>query len=163
MKNLETATFGAGCFWGVQYLLKRIDGVIETRAGYMGGDLDNPTYKEVKTGRTNHAEVVEVKYDPTKVSYETLLDYFWRLHDPTTLNRQGVDEGTQYRSVIFYHNDLQKKAAEKSKEAFDQSKVFKERAVTQIANASKFYSAEDYHQDYFDVNGGHVCHILRPR
>lgn len=160
---IEKATFGAGCFWGVEHILKSIPGVKATTCGYMGGEAPNPTYKQVCTGQTGHAEVVEVEFDPQVVTYETLLDFFWRLHDPTTLNRQGVDVGTQYRSAIFYHSEEQRKAAELSKAAFDASGVFSAKAVTEISPATKFWPAEDYHQDYFDNNDGHICHVLRPR
>jgi len=162
IRSTELATLGAGCFWGVEHILKRIPGVVATTCGYEGGGTEKPTYKDICRGETGHAEVVQIEFDPKLVSYDTLLDYFWRLHDPTQLDRQGVDVGTQYRSVIFYHNETQKEAALKSKEKFDQSGVFKKKAVTQIIPSEKFWSAEDYHQDYFDINGGHVCHILRP-
>ncbi|MGE3975246.1 MAG: bifunctional methionine sulfoxide reductase B/A protein [Bdellovibrionales bacterium] len=161
--NTEKATFAAGCFWGVEEILRGIKGVVNTTVGYIGGQTDNPTYKIISTGQTGHAEAVEIEFDPKVVSYETLLGYFWRLHDPTTLNRQGVDQGTQYRSAIFFHSEEQKKIAERSKEKFDQSGVFKTKAVTQIVPAAKFYSAEDYHQDYFQKNGGHICHTLRDK
>lgn len=159
----EIATLGAGCFWGVEHILKKIPGVISTTCGYEGGNTQDPTYKEVKTGTTNHAEVVQIEFDPDRISYQSLLGYFWRLHDPTQLNRQGVDHGTQYRSVIFYHNEQQREVAQQSKREFDLSKVFPQPSVTQIEPAGIFYSAEDYHQDYFEINGGHVCHILRER
>lgn len=159
----ETATFAAGCFWGVEAILSKVDGILETTAGYMGGDVEDPTYELVCSGKTGHAEVVQITYDPGIISYEELLDYFWRLHDPTTLNTQGVDVGIQYRSVIFYHTDEQKEIAEKSKEHFDSSGVFKEKAVTEIVPATTFYKAEEYHQDYFAKNGGAVCHVLRDR
>lgn len=161
--DLVTATFAAGCFWGVEDILKKVDGVIETTVGYTGGKTDNPTYKMVCSENTGHAEAVLVKYDPGVISYEELLDYFWRLHDPTTKNRQGADRGSQYRSAIFYHSEDQKNAAYKSKEEFDKSGVFKDKAVTEIMEATNFYPAEDYHQDYFEKNGGRVCHILRDK
>ncbi|MCD6224659.1 MAG: peptide-methionine (S)-S-oxide reductase MsrA [Deltaproteobacteria bacterium] len=135
--------------------------MLETTVGYTGGHLQNPTYKQVCVGQTGHAEAVQIKYDPGIISYEKLLDYFWRLHDPTTLNRQGYEVGIQYRSFIFYHNDYQKKAAEKSKVDFDKSGVFKKKAVTEIVPASIFYKAEEYHQDYYSKNNRPVCHILR--
>ena len=159
----EIATLGAGCFWGVEHILKKIPGVVATTCGYAGGQTQDPTYKDVKTGQTNHAEVVQVEFDPRILSYQELLGYFWRLHDPTQLNRQGVDHGTQYRSVIFYHSEQQRETAFNSQKAFDASKVFPQPSVTQILPATQFYSAEDYHQDYFELNGGHVCHILRER
>ncbi len=161
--GLDTATFAAGCFWGVEDILKKIDGVVETTAGYTGGNIENPDYRMVCTGKTGHAEAVQVIYNPGVISYEELLDYFWRLHNPTTPDRQGHDVGNQYRSAIFYHNENQKIAAEKSKEAFDMSGVFKNKAVTQIVPATTFYPAEEYHQDYFEKNGGRVCHILRDK
>lgn len=159
----ETATFAAGCFWGVESIVNHIEGVLETTVGYTGGHTENPTYKQVCTGTTGHAEAVQVLFDPAKVSYKELLGYFWRLHDPTTLNRQGVDVGTQYGSAIFYHNEEQRIAAEESKQAFDASGAFQEKAVTEIVPAETFYKAEEYHQDYFERNGGPVCHILRER
>lgn len=159
----ETATFAAGCFWGVESIVNHIDGVLETTVGYTGGKTENPTYKQVCTGTTGHTEAVQVVFDPVKVSYEELLEYFWRLHDPTTLNRQGGDMGTQYRSAIFYHSDEQRISAEESKQVFDASDAFQEKAVTEIVPAATFYKAEEYHQDYFERNGGPVCHILRDK
>ena len=159
----EKIAFGAGCFWGVEHILKKIPGVLSTRCGYMGGKLDNPTYRDVCRGDTGHAEVVEVVFDAKKISLNQLLSYFWRLHDPTQLNRQGVDVGTQYRSAIFCYDEKQKAIAEQSKKEFDDSKVFSKSAVTQIADATTFFAAEDYHQDYFNKNSGHVCHVLRER
>ena len=160
-KGFNLATFAAGCFWGVEHIFKEIDGVIETTVGYTGGNKDTPTYWDVSKGDTGHAEVVQIKYNPGIVSYEKLLDYFWRLHDPTTPNRQGPNYGNQYRSAIFYHNEDQKKIAERSKENFDNKGVFKNKAVTEIVPATTFYEAEDYHQDYYTKNGGSVCHTLR--
>lgn len=162
-QKLDTATFAAGCFWGVQSILQSIPGVKKTVAGYMGGTTSNPVYKQVKTGTTGHAEVVQVTYDPSIITYEQLLDYFWRLHDPTTINRQGPDIGTQYRSGIFHHTEAQRKAAEESMKRFNSSGVFKEKAATEIVPASTFYEAEEYHQEYFSKNGGPVCHILRSK
>jgi len=157
----ELATFAAGCFWGVESLFTQVKGVLETTVGYTGGTMINPTYRQVCTGITGHAEAVQIKYDPRVVSYEELLSLFWRMHDPTTLNRQGPDEGTQYRSAIFYHNEEQRNAAERSKEEFDRSGVYLNKATTQIVPASTFYEAEDYHQDYFEKHGGGACHVLR--
>jgi methionine-S-sulfoxide reductase len=137
--------------------------VIETIVGYTGGTSPNPTYKEVCTGMTGHAEAVLVKYDPKIVSYEDLLSLFWRMHDPTTPNRQGPDTGNQYRSAIFYHSEAQRIAAQRSKEEFDLSGVYSNKAVTQIVPASTFYPAEDYHQDYFERHGGRSCHIIGSR
>lgn len=161
MFNYETATFAGGCFWGVQYLLENTNGVVSTRAGYTGGTIVNPSYEDVSSGSTYHAEAVEVIYDPTKISYSQLLDYFWRLHNPTELNMQGPDVGEQYRSAIFYHNEEQKEIALASKAAFDAKKIFPAKAVTQIVAAGSFYQAEDYHQNYVDKHPGYVCHALR--
>ncbi|OHD66172.1 MAG: peptide-methionine (S)-S-oxide reductase [Spirochaetes bacterium RBG_13_51_14] len=162
-KTTEAATFAAGCFWGVEHIFKGVKGVVKTTVGYTGGGMENPTYRNVSTGNTGHAEAVRVEYDPSVISYDELLNYFWRLHDPTQLNRQGPDIGTQYRSVIFYHNQEQKRAAEKSKEQFDRSGVFSKKTVTEIKPAGAFYDAEEYHQDYFNKNPGRSCHILRDR
>jgi peptide-methionine (S)-S-oxide reductase len=151
------ATFGAGCFWGVEAAFRQIPGVTGTAVGYEGGAKENPTYHDVCTDRTGHAEVVQVEVDPSKVTYDQLLDVFWENHDPTTLNRQGPDIGTQYRSVIFYHNEKQKAAAEVSKERW-QAK-FKRPIVTQIIPAETFYEAEDYHQQYLEKRGLSHCHI----
>ncbi len=159
----KRATFGGGCFWGVEALFKELPGVVETTAGYSGGKGASPTYEDVKTGTTGHAEAVEILYDPSKVSYEDLLDYFFRLHDPTTLNRQGPDVGTQYRSVIFYHDEAQKKAALAFKKKFDKENVLGKPSVTEIVPAGAFYRAEEYHQDYFQKQGGAVCHHLRAK
>ena len=161
--DVEQAIFAAGCFWGVEHIFNEIKGVIEATAGYIGGDLENPTYEDICTGLTGHAEAVRVEFDPGRVSFEELLDYFWRLHDPTTLNRQGPDIGSQYRSAVFYNNDEQKKTAELSKKQFDKSDVFKEQAVTEISPATTFYKAEEYHQKYFAKNIGISCHQLRPK
>ncbi|MDI9609448.1 MAG: peptide-methionine (S)-S-oxide reductase MsrA [Candidatus Verstraetearchaeota archaeon] len=147
---IEVATFGMGCFWGAEHVFSKVDGVLSTAVGYMGGDYENPTYKDVCTGKTGHAEVVQVLYDPDRVSYEQLLKVFWENHDPTTLDRQGPDVGSQYRSVIFYHTPAQREAALKMKEQFDRSGRFKRPVVTEISPASKFYRAEEYHQKYFE-------------
>ncbi len=162
--NLQTtqnqfATFGAGCFWGVEAAFRRTPGVIATVVGYAGGQTQNPTYKEVCTGRTNHAEVVQVEFDPAQVSYEQLLDVFWGNHNPTQVNRQGPDVGTQYRTVIFYHSDEQKAAAEKSKAALEASGQFSRPIATLIEAAPPFYFAEDYHQQYLEKRGLASCHI----
>lgn len=147
----ERITFGGGCFWCIEAVFARLPGVKKSISGYAGGQVENPTYKQVCGGDTGHAEVVQIEFDPTKTSFDKLLEVFWAAHDPTTLNRQGADEGTQYRSVIFYENDAQKAAAEKSKTAAQ--KDFKSPIVTEIAPLPTFYVAEDYHQGYFELNG----------
>ncbi len=156
---MKKATFGAGCFWGVEAEFRSVPGVIEAIVGYSGGHTVNPTYKQVCTGQTGHAEVVEVEYDPSKVSYGQLLDVFWSSHDPTQLNRQGPDFGTQYRSVIFYHDEEQKAEAEASKARLDASGSFRRPIVTQIVPAVPFYRAEEYHQRYFEKQGRASCHL----
>lgn len=161
--QIEIATLGAGCFWGVEEILRAIPGVVETTAGYMGGSAETAQYKTICGGDTGHAECVQIRFNSELLTYMELLSYFWRLHDPTQVNRQGVDVGSQYRSVIFYHSQKQRDEAEASKEAFDQSGVFQKKAATSIEAAREFYPAEEYHQDYFQKNGGHVCHILRDR
>jgi peptide methionine sulfoxide reductase msrA/msrB len=162
-KKTEIATFAGGCFWGIQDIFSNIKGVVKTRAGYTGGNLDKPAYDDVKTGTTGHAEAVEVEYDPKVITYGQLLGYFWRMHDPTTLNRQGPDYGPQYRSAIFYHNETQRLEAESSKEKFEKTGVFKDKVVTEIKPAYKFYEAEAYHQNYLKKNGGHACQVLRDK
>ena len=147
------ATFGAGCFWHVEDMLSKTKGVKSTKVGYIGGQLPNPTYEEVCTDKTGHAEAVEVEYDPDEISYEELLDVFWNNHNPTTLNRQGPDVGIQYRSAIFYHNDEQKEIAEKSKQILDKSRKYENPIVTEIVPSPTFYSAEEYHQKYFKKHG----------
>jgi peptide-methionine (S)-S-oxide reductase len=146
------ATFGAGCFWCVEAVLEKLDGVKRVTSGYMGGRVKNPTYQQICTGTTGHAEVVQVTFDPQRIRYPELLRWFWKLHDPTTLNRQGNDVGTQYRSVIFYHSPDQKAEAEASRKAADASGAFEAPIVTEIAAADVFYPAEDYHQDYYRNN-----------
>lgn len=150
--KLEKATFGMGCFWCSEAVFQRVKGVVSIKSGYEGGNYANPTYEEVCTGTTGHAEVVELQFDPAKVSYATLLEIFWKTHDPTTLNRQGADVGTQYRSAIFYHNVNQKETAEKFKKDLNAAKVFENPIVTEITSAKPFYVAENYHQDYFLLN-----------
>lgn len=147
----ERITFGGGCFWCIEAVFARLEGVKATVSGYAGGKIPNPTYKQVCDGDTGHAEVVQIEFDPAKTSFEKMLEIFWAAHDPTTLNRQGADVGTQYRSVIFYENNAQKVAAETSKKAAQ--KEFSSPIVTEIAPLEKFYPAEDYHQDYFELNG----------
>lgn len=156
---MEKATFGAGCFWGVEDRFRQQEGVIDAVSGYAGGHLDNPSYREVCTDTTGHAEVVEVTYDPQRVSYETLLNLFWGMHNPTTLNRQGPDIGTQYRSVIFFHTPEQEQLARASKEALDRSGRFTGPVVTQIQPAPTFYPAEEYHQRYLEKHGRGGCHV----
>jgi peptide-methionine (S)-S-oxide reductase len=157
--KMEKAIFAGGCFWGVEALFEELDGVVSATSGYIGGRTDNPTYRDICTGRTGHAEAVELVYDPARVSYEELCLYFWRLHDPTTLNRQGPDVGDQYRSAIFYLSPDQKEIAERVKPKAQ--KKWKKPIVTEITAASTFYRAEEYHQDYFKKNGPHGCHYLR--
>ena len=149
---MEKAIFGAGCFWGVEEMFRQIPGVVSTTVGYLGGNFENPTYEDVCTGKTGHAEVVEVEFDPVRVKYETLLKIFWENHDPTTLNRQGADVGTQYRSVIFYHDDEQRKTAEEVIGSLQDQKVWDDPIVTQVVPFETFYPAEEYHQDYFAQN-----------
>jgi len=151
----KKATFGAGCFWGVEAAFRQLEGVEATRVGYAGGQLDNPTYEDVCSHTTGHAEVVEVSYDPEQVSYEQLLDVFWRKHDPTQLNRQGWDVGDQYRSVVFFHDEEQREAAERSKES--EQPRYRKPIVTQIEPAPTFYEAEDYHQQYLEKRGRSSC------
>src|SRR5947199_3797233 len=156
---MARATFAAGCFWGVEATFREIDGVTSTRVGYTGGELKNPTYKDVCSDSTGHAEAVEVEYDAEKVAYDSLLQFFWENHDPTQLNRQGPDFGTQYRSAIFYHSPEQEQAARKSKAELERSKRFSRPVVTQIVPAVTFYEAEDYHQQYLEKRGLASCHI----
>jgi len=156
--SLQKATFGAGCFWGVEAEFRQLPkGVVSTAVGYEGGTMKNPTYRDVCTDRTGHAEVVEVEYDPEKVSYEDLLKVFWANHDPTTLNRQGPDVGTQYRSVIFYHTPEQQAAALASKEKLEKSGKYRRPIVTEIVPATTFYRAEEYHQQYLEKRGLSSC------
>lgn len=159
----ELATFAGGCFWGMEELLRAIPGVIDTTVGYTGGTLDNPTYNHVKNGNTGHAETVQIEFDPQRVAYETLLEYFFRMHDPSTPNRQGNDRGTQYRSIIFYHSEAQQQAALKMKDIVNQSGKWRGPVVTEIVPANTFYPAEEYHQDYLQKHrGGYTCHFMRP-
>jgi peptide-methionine (S)-S-oxide reductase len=162
-RNLETATFGAGCFWCVEAVFELLEGVDSVESGYMGGNVADPTYHAVCEGTTGHAEVTQIHFDPDVVSFETLLDWLWRSHDPTTLNRQGHDVGTQYRSAIFYHTEAQKAAAEASEAAVQAQ--FKDPIVTEITAASTYYPAEDYHQDYYRQHGNqpYCARIIRPK
>jgi peptide-methionine (S)-S-oxide reductase len=155
----EMATFGAGCFWGVEATFGRIPGVLETAVGYSNGKTENPTYKDVCTDSTGHAEVVQVTFDPEKISYQQLLDIFWKLHDPTQVNRQGPDFGKQYRTAIFTHSPEQEAIAKKSKQDLDASKKFSKPIATEIAPAGTFWRAEDYHQKYLEKRGMQSCHI----
>lgn len=155
----QKATFGAGCFWGVEAAFRRVPGVTDTAAGYMGGTLHHPTYRDVCTDTTGHAEVVEVVFEPEKVTYENLLDVFWSIHDPTTPDRQGVDVGTQYRSAVFYHSPDQKVLAEASKEHLNRSGRFRRPVVTEIVPAQTFWRAEEYHQRYHEKHGRAGCGI----
>jgi peptide-methionine (S)-S-oxide reductase len=150
--SFETATFGAGCFWCVEAIFQQLKGVHQVVSGYAGGTVENPTYKHVCTGTTGHAEAVQITFDPEVISYEDLLYVFWRTHDPTTLNRQGADVGTQYRSVIFYHNEEQKALAERSKQETETSGLWPEPIVTEIVPFRNFYNAEKYHQNYYRLN-----------
>ena len=155
----ESATFGAGCFWGIEAEFRRIPGVVDVAVGYSGGHTVNPTYKDVCTDETGHAEVVQVTFDPSKVSYEKLLDAFWQMHDPTQVNRQGPDFGSQYRTAIFFHSPEQKSAAEKSKAALQAGGKFRKPIATEITPAGQFYRAEDYHQRYLEKRGAASCHF----
>jgi peptide-methionine (S)-S-oxide reductase len=163
--NLELATFGAGCFWCVEAIFQRVDGVEKVVSGYSGGHVKNPSYKEVCNGTTGHAEVCQLSYDPDEVSYEELLEIFWQTHDPTTLNRQGNDVGTQYRSVVFYHNEKQKELAEKYKAELDEAEIYNDPIVTEISEFEKMYVAENYHQNYFNENGSqpYCSFVIQPK
>ena len=158
-KNNQLATFAAGCFWGVEEAFRQIKGVNSTMVGYTGGKLENPTYNDVCTDETGHAEAIQIEFDPSIVSYEKLLDVFWKIHDPTTLNRQGPDVGRQYRSLVAYHTLEQQEIAKKSIEHLEKSGRFKNRIVTEIVPATKFYKAEEYHQKYYMKRGGGSCYV----
>ena len=161
----EKATFGGGCFWCVEAIYENVEGVSTSISGYEGGHTKNPTYKQITTGTTGHAEVVQLEYNPKVVSYERLLDIFFSTHDPTTLNRQGADRGTQYRSIIFYHNETQKKQAEAAIKRWNESKAYKDPIVTKVEATQTFYPAEDYHQDYFENNPtqGYCRVVIQPK
>jgi peptide-methionine (S)-S-oxide reductase len=163
--KLDTATFGAGCFWCVEAVFERLKGVEMVVSGYSGGSVANPTYSQVCEGNTGHAEVCQIYFDPTKVSFKELLEVFWKTHDPTTLDRQGNDEGTQYRSVIFFHNEEQKKIAEFYKKELDNSGAYPNPIVTEISKFSSFFVAEDYHQNYFNENGNqpYCSFVIKPK
>lgn len=156
---MAKATFAAGCFWGVEAAFQQLEGVKATAVGYTGGALENPTYEQVCSGNTGHAEAVEIEYDPERITYNELLNVFWKIHDPTTLNRQGADVGTQYRSAIFYHDSEQKMLAETSKIQWDESGTFKHPIITEITPASEFFRAEEYHQRYLEKRGSMSCKI----
>ncbi|HXI12700.1 MAG TPA: peptide-methionine (S)-S-oxide reductase MsrA [Thermoanaerobaculia bacterium] len=158
----EKATLAGGCFWGVEELFRQLPGVIDTTVGYTGGTVDNATYEVVKGGRSGHAESLEIVFDPAKISYESILEYFFTLHDPTTRDQQGNDRGSQYRSAIFFHDDMQKQTAERVMESVGRSGKWKAPLVTQLVAASNFHHAEAYHQDYLQKNpGGYTCHYIR--
>ena len=163
--GLQLATFGSGCFWCTEAIFQNVDGVEKVQSGYTGGQVKDPTYKEVCGGMTGHAEVIQLTYNPVKVSYEELLEIFWKTHDPTTLNKQGADVGTQYRSAIFYHNDDQKKLAELYKKKLDASGAFGSPIVTEITPISKFYVAENYHQNYYNLNSNaqYCSYVIQPK
>ena len=165
MDNLQKATFGSGCFWCTEAIFERLNGVKSVVSGYSGGKVENPTYEEVCTGTTGHAEVTQITYNPEVISFDELLEVFWKTHDPTTLNRQGNDVGPQYRSVIFYHNDEQKKLAEKYKVALDKSGAWEKPIVTEISPLINFYPAEDYHQEYYEnnPNQGYCAFVIAPK
>jgi len=162
---MEKATFGSGCFWCTEAMFTKLKGVIEVKSGYSGGHVDNPTYEAVCSGSTGHAEVVQVTYDPDKISFEELLEVFWKTHDPTTLNRQGNDVGTQYRSVVFYSNDEQKRIAEEYKSKLDSAQVWSDPIVTEISPLKEFFPAENYHDDYYERNGSqpYCAFVIAPK
>ena len=164
-ENIEMATFGAGCFWCVEAVFQRLEGVLKVESGYSGGGIKNPTYREVCSGMTGHAEVCQITYDKTKIGFKDLLEVFWKTHDPTTLNRQGNDSGTQYRSVIFYHNEEQKQLAGKYKTELDKSGAWQDPVITEVSPYTSFYKAEDYHQNYFNQNGSEpYCRfVIQPK
>ncbi|MEX6686690.1 peptide-methionine (S)-S-oxide reductase MsrA [Danxiaibacter flavus] len=161
----DTATFGTGCFWCTEAVFQRLEGVVKVVSGYSGGNVAHPTYEQVSTGTTNHAEVCQIIYDPKKVTYDELLEVFWKTHDPTTLNRQGNDVGTQYRSAIFYHNEEQKEKAQHYKDEINKSGAYDKPVVTTIEPYTVFYSAEEYHQDYYNSNPGQMyCrYVIQPK
>jgi peptide-methionine (S)-S-oxide reductase len=163
--NIDTATFGAGCFWCVEAIFQRVGGVLKVESGYSGGTVKNPSYKEVCNGGTGHAEVIRLTYDKSEVSFDELLEIFWKTHDPTTTNRQGNDVGTQYRSAVFYHNDEQKRTAEDYKKKLNAEKVYPNPIVTEITPLKNYYPAEDYHQNYYNQNGsqGYCQYVIQPK
>jgi peptide-methionine (S)-S-oxide reductase len=161
----EIATFGSGCFWCTEAIFLSVDGVLKVESGYSGGKVKNPTYKEVCSGLTGHAEVIQLTFDPARITYDELLEIFWKTHDPTTLNQQGADVGTQYRSVIYYHSEEQKQKAEFYKKRLEQEKAFDNPIVTEISPATKFYKAEGYHQNYYALNGNapYCTYVIQPK
>lgn len=163
--NTDTATLGAGCFWCVEAVFQELDGVMSVTSGYMGGQTENPTYKEVCGGQTGHAEVARIIYDPSKITFKELLEVFWQTHDPTTLNRQGADVGTQYRSAIFYHSDAQREEAERLKKELNAAGAWDSPIVTEITEAGTFYPAENYHQNYYNQNSdaAYCQFVIRPK
>ena len=165
MENFQVATLGSGCFWCTEAVFERLNGVKKVVSGYAGGTVENPTYEEVCSGTTGHAEVTQITYDPKIISYDELLEVFWKTHDPTTLNRQGNDVGTQYRSVIFYHSEEQKQLAEKYKEELNKSGAWDRPIVTEISPLTNFFSAEGYHQDYYknNPNQGYCAFVIAPK
>jgi len=162
---MEVATFGSGCFWCTEAVFQRMKGVEKVVSGYAGGHVENPTYRQVCGGDTGHAEVIQVTYDPSQISYEKLLEIFWKTHDPTTPDRQGNDHGPQYRSVVFYHNDEQKRLAEAYKKKLDEAKIWDDPIVTEISPLTNYYPAEDYHQNYYNENGAqpYCSFVIRPK
>lgn len=162
---MDTATFGAGCFWCIEAQFELLEGIINVSSGYSGGETLNPDYKSVCSGKTGHAEVIQIEYDPSKIEYKDLLAAFWKAHDPTQLNRQGNDIGTQYRSVIFYHNETQKKIASKIKEELNDAKIWPTPIITEISEFTTFYPAENYHQNYFELNPeqSYCKYIIQPK
>ena len=162
--SMKTATFGAGCFWCVEAVFQRLEGVEAVVSGYMGGQLENPTYEQICTGKTGHAEVISITYDETRISFDTLLEVFWKTHDPTTLNRQGNDVGTQYRSAVFYHDENQKELAESYKKKLNEARAFPNPIVTEIVAAGKLYKAEQYHQNFWNEKGqgNNYCRAVIP-
>lgn len=164
-RDLEQATLGAGCFWCVEAVFQRVQGVVAVEAGYTGGDVENPTYRQVVSGRTGHAEVARVTFDPEKISFEEILEVFWHTHNPTTLNRQGADIGTQYRSAIYYHDEEQRSIAEASMQRTDASDLWDDPIVTEITALDEYYRAENYHQDYFNnnPNAGYCQVVIAPK
>ena len=165
MAKTETATLGGGCFWCVEAVFQRIDGVLSVKPGYAGGNVKNPTYKDICTGTTGHAEVAKIKFDDSKITYSQILNIFWQAHDPTTLNRQGNDVGTQYRSVIFYHNDEQKKLAEDSKSYAENTGYWDAQIVTEVTLLNNYYDAEDYHHNYYNDNPNqpYCLFVIKPK